>query len=271
MSLHARTTDMSNSDSDDDDMPTLGHHEIKTNSPCAGASAAATTETTGRVEGEQKESDNTASSQFHHPASKAVLVPHRMLNQVKVHPGAVEALVRDIKQASLLKEQGNVYFKQGRWRDAESCYTDAILSVPLSEEFHYPRAVYHGNRGACYMKLTLYDKCIEDCSTAVELSPRYVKVLMRRAKAYELKEQLESALEDVKRCLEIDPGYVTARKEAVRLEKAVTEKQEKMKEEVIGKLKDLGNTILGKFGLSLDNFKMKKDPNTGGYSMNFSQ
>lgn len=29
-----------------------------------------------------------------------------------------------------------------------------------------------------------------------------------------------------------------------------------------GKLKELGNGILGKFGLSLDNFKAKKDPTT---------
>ena len=39
----------------------------------------------------------------------------------------------------------------------------------------------------------------------------------------------------------------------------------------VGKLKDLGNTVLGKFGMSLDNFKAEKDPNTGSYSINFKQ
>ena len=38
-----------------------------------------------------------------------------------------------------------------------------------------------------------------------------------------------------------------------------------------GKLKDLGNSVLGKFGMSLDNFKATKDPSTGAYSINFGQ
>ena len=38
-----------------------------------------------------------------------------------------------------------------------------------------------------------------------------------------------------------------------------------------GKLKDLGNTLLGKVGLSLDNFKAVQDPATGSYSISFQQ
>ena len=42
-------------------------------------------------------------------------------------------------------------------------------------------------------------------------------------------------------------------------------------EEMLGKLKDLGNTLLGKFGMSLDNFKAVKDPQTGSYSISFQR
>ena len=37
------------------------------------------------------------------------------------------------------------------------------------------------------------------------------------------------------------------------------------------KLKDMGNSLLGRFGMSIDNFKAVKDPNTGSYSIAFQQ
>ena len=49
------------------------------------------------------------------------------------------------------------------------------------------------------------------------------------------------------------------------------EKMERQKEEMLGKLKDLGNNVLGRFGLSLDNFKADKDPETGSYNISFGK
>jgi hypothetical protein len=40
---------------------------------------------------------------------------------------------------------------------------------------------------------------------------------------------------------------------------------------VAAKLKDLGNSVLGRFGMSVDNFKAVKDPNTGSYSLSFEK
>lgn len=86
---------------------------------------------------------------------------------------------------------------------------------------------------------------------------------------------LEEALKDYRRVLELDNGSTvasaTAREGVRRLEPVVRERQEKAKNEMLDQLKGLGNTILGKFGLSLDNFNLQQDPSTGSYSVQFNQ
>jgi len=47
-------------------------------------------------------------------------------------------------------------------------------------------------------------------------------------------------------------------------------KKKQMQEEVVGKLKTLGNSFLGMFGMNLDNFKMKPNEN-GGYSVSIEK
>lgn len=112
---------------------------------------------------------------------------------------------------------------------------------------------------------------IEDCTDALELDPRYLKAYTRRSQAFEAKDDLEAALDDLNKAVDIDAhnfGIVSKRE---KLAARVKEKQEQMKEEMLDKLKGLGNTVLGKFGLSLDNFKTVQDPETGAYSISFQQ
>ncbi|THG23676.1 hypothetical protein TEA_023038 [Camellia sinensis var. sinensis] len=61
--------------------------------------------------------------------------------------------------------------------------------------------------------------------------------------------------------------YVNLRKHGLTLE------GESMWTYVIGldKLKDMGNSVLGRFGMSIDNFKAVQDPNTGSYSISFQR
>ncbi|ELP89060.1 hypothetical protein EIN_165000 [Entamoeba invadens IP1] len=51
----------------------------------------------------------------------------------------------------------------------------------------------------------------------------------------------------------------------------LTEEQQKDLDQMMSSLKDVGNSVLGWFGLSTDNFAVNQDPKTGGYSIQFVQ
>ncbi|KAF0700135.1 Aste57867_9323 [Aphanomyces stellatus] len=222
----------------------------------------------------------------HMPEKKPVTDEEDELNEL-VEELSIET--KDVKLASQAKEEGNEcvkqrpimhvlmlasarrFFKDGRYLDAYDLYSKALRLCPSEDEYAYNKAVYFSNRAACLLHLGRPDESIEDCTMAIELSPKYVKAYMRRSQAYEKIDKLEEALKDVKSVLEIDPTIPSAIEADKRLGAIVHERQEKMKAEMLDKLKGFGNTILGKFGLSTDNFQMVQDPSTGSYNINFSQ
>lgn len=176
-----------------------------------------------------------------------------------------------LNQANNAKAEGNKLFGSGRYDEALSQYELALKiasEVPSSEEV---RSMCHANRAACFSKLGKYDDAIKESNKALELNPSYVKALIRRGEAHEKLEHYEEAIADMKKLIELDPSYEQATRNIRRLEPLAAEKREKMKEEMIGKLKDMGNSILGRFGMSVDNFKAVKDPNTGSYSVSFQR
>lgn len=172
------------------------------------------------------------------------------------------------ERAEELKKEGNSLYLEGAFQAAIDKYLLALAAAPPN---CLERATYYGNMAASQLKLQRYRDAIESCTSALEINGTYVKVLVRRSAALEEIDDLEHALTDAKKVLEIDPNLTWAQQSIARLEPRVKERQEKMKEEMLGKLKDLGNTILGKFGMSLDNFKAEKDPQTGSYSIQFKQ
>nr|XP_020446519.1 tetratricopeptide repeat protein 1 [Monopterus albus] len=173
------------------------------------------------------------------------------------------------QQSCTLKEKGNCQFKSGDWVEAERSYTEALGLCPVC--FSRERAVLFSNRAAAKLHLDLKDQAIADCTRAIELNPDYVRALLRRAELYEQTEKLDEALEDYKKVLDQDPNQTVARQACMRLPQQIQERNEKLKEEMISKLKDLGNMILRPFGLSTNNFQVNQDQDTGSYSINFVQ
>ncbi|XP_003490923.1 tetratricopeptide repeat protein 1 [Bombus impatiens] len=172
-------------------------------------------------------------------------------------------------EAEKYKDKGNDLFKSEEYQEAISMYTQGLRTCPLA--YSKERSILYANRAAAKLICLDRESAISDCTKAIELNPNYVKAYARRAKLYEETEKLDEALEDFKKILTLDSGHVEANHATRRLPPLINERNEKLKEEMLGKLKDLGNMVLKPFGLSTNNFELQKDPNSGGYSVKFHQ
>jgi len=174
-----------------------------------------------------------------------------------------------LKVAESVKAEGNKRYQKSEFKDAAILYTQALHLCPLAEL--HQRAILYSNRGACFVQMNENELAISDSSKAVELNPKYLKPLLRRAKLYEATEDLyDKALEDYQKVLQIEPNNSVAKQALIFLPPLIQNRNERMKSEMIDKLKDLGNTILRPFGLSTDSFKLEPQE-SGGYSIKFNK
>merc|ERR1712142_632119 len=180
-----------------------------------------------------------------------------------------EVKIQKHEEALEFKENGNLEFRESRFQNAADLYYKGLVTCPKS----YPktRSILHANRGACFAKLDMNDAAVENCTSALELDAHYTKARLRRAQLYEKMEKLDEALKDYNEILSYDRSCKEAYLAAQRLPDQINERNEKLKNEMFSKLKDLGNTCLKPFGLSTDNFQVNQDPNSGGYSINFKK
>ena len=193
--------------------------------------------------------------------------------------GAGEAVETIADAVARMKDIGNASYAREAYAEAMAAYGDAIeacgragdgVGVGDDDDGRGRRlAILYGNRAACAMKLRRFEACVEDCDRAIEADSGYVKAWFRRARAREAMDDLEGALGDYEKAAAL--GEPSAAREARRTQPLAEKRREEMKEEMIGKMKELGNSLLGNFGLSLDNFKAQKDEKTGSYSIQFVQ
>ncbi|XP_055296549.1 tetratricopeptide repeat protein 1 isoform X2 [Sitodiplosis mosellana] len=180
-----------------------------------------------------------------------------------------EELQANKEKAESLKQEGNSAFKNAEYEKSIDLYTEALAICP--KKCTVERAILFNNRAAAHKHLGAQSVAIEDCTKAIENNPNYIKAYARRATLYEETDKLDECMADYNKILELDPSSVEAKTHVTRLQPIVHERNERLKEEMMGKLKDLGNMILKPFGLSTNNFQLQQDPNTGSYSVNFQQ
>ncbi|CAF3361547.1 unnamed protein product [Rotaria sp. Silwood1] len=110
-----------------------------------------------------------------------------------------------------LKNEGNIKYREKKFNEAIEAYTQAINTCPVESTEELSQ--FYQNRAAAWESLKIYDKVIEDCSRAIELNPKYIKCIQRRARAAETVNNFELALEDYSTLCFLDsyqPSYIMA-------------------------------------------------------------
>ncbi|XWS27681.1 hypothetical protein CRYUN_Cryun25bG0002200 [Craigia yunnanensis] len=123
-----------------------------------------------------------------------------------------------------LKEEGNKKFQNRDYMAAFQHYDNALRLIPKT---HPDRAVFNNNKAVCLMQMKPidYDTVIAECTMALQVQPRFVRALLRRARAFEAIVKYEMAMQDVQLLFGADPNHKDALEIARRLRTALGPRQ----------------------------------------------
>ncbi|XP_055822800.1 protein PHOX1-like [Solanum dulcamara] len=128
-----------------------------------------------------------------------------------------------IAMSKELKDEGNKLFQKRDYEEAMLKYDKAIKLLPRS---HIDVSYLRSNIAACYMQMGLseYPRAIHECNLALEVTPKYSKALLKRARCYEALNRLDLAQRDVNRVLEMEPNNLMAIEIAERVKTTIDQK-----------------------------------------------
>lgn len=110
---------------------------------------------------------------------------------------AAAEIVDPLERALAHKNKGNKFFRGGRYESAIKCYTEAIETCPKDKT--QDLATFYQNRAAAYDQSSDKEsEVLKDCDAALDLNPKYVKALERRAKTSRKLAGLKSIGDDEK-------------------------------------------------------------------------
>ena len=166
------------------------------------------------------------------------------------------------------KNAGDLY-KNKEYIQALNIYS-ILLKDAQRADLKEQCCILNCNKGICFNKLNDYDKALDSFKAALRYNKDYSKALCNKMLLLNKKEEYLEAYEDFKRLKTLDYNlWENYRNMENGLAYQAEIQKKKMTDDMLGKLKDVGNTILGKFGLSLNNFQMT--PNgQGGYSIQYN-
>ncbi|KAF5746276.1 peptidyl-prolyl cis-trans isomerase FKBP62-like [Tripterygium wilfordii] len=157
-----------------------------------------------------------------------------------------------IEAAGKKKEEGNAFFKAGKYFKASKRYEKAVKFIDYDSSFSEEekkqaralKVACNLNDAACKLKLKDYKQAEKLCTKVLELDSRNVKALYRRAQAYIQLADLDLAEFDIKKALEIDPDNRDVKLEYKTLKEKMREfnkKEAKFYGNMFAKMNKLGS------------------------------
>lgn len=113
----------------------------------------------------------------------------RLRDTEKLISERAKAAIYNPELAEAARNEGNTHFKEGRYVEAVTAYSEAIRRDEKD-----PRA--YSNRAACYLKLAAIPEGLKDCDKAIQLDPNFIRAYIRKA-------ALLYAKKDYSECLEV--------------------------------------------------------------------
>nr|XP_009758313.1 PREDICTED: TPR repeat-containing thioredoxin TTL1-like [Nicotiana sylvestris]XP_009758314.1 PREDICTED: TPR repeat-containing thioredoxin TTL1-like [Nicotiana sylvestris] len=110
----------------------------------------------------------------------------------------INTTIRRIRGLASARLKGNELFKENKFSEACSVYTEGLEREPYNSILLF-------NRAACRFKLGQFEKAVEDCTAALALRPSYVKARLRRADCNIKLERWKAAIQDCQVLMQENP------------------------------------------------------------------
>ncbi|XP_020965725.1 HSP-interacting protein [Arachis ipaensis] len=135
-----------------------------------------------------------------------------------------------ITMSQELREEGNRLFQKQDHEGAMLKYEKALNLLPRN---HIDVANLRTSMARCYTRLGLgeYPRAIHQCNLALQVSPKYTRAVLKRAKCYQALNRLDLALRDVRAVLGLEPNNLAALEFMEGLRKVMEEKGLVLEEE----------------------------------------